>query len=45
MGESREAIIALSLGAVSKILETSMDSEKNRKLVEAMLQKAGAGHE
>jgi F-type H+-transporting ATPase subunit b len=45
MGESQEAIIALSLSAASKIVETSMDSEKNRKLIETMLQKAGVSHE
>jgi F-type H+-transporting ATPase subunit b len=45
IGESREAIIALSLGAASKIAETSMESEKNRKLIEAMLRKAGVAHE
>ena len=44
MGESREAIITLALGAASIIIESSMDSEKNRELIEAMLQKAGVGH-
>jgi F0F1-type ATP synthase membrane subunit b/b' len=45
MSESEEAIIALSLSAASKIVETSMDSEKNRELIEAMVQKAGVCHE
>ena len=44
MGESREAIIALAMGAASIIVESSMDSEKNRNLIETMLQKAGAGN-
>jgi F-type H+-transporting ATPase subunit b len=45
MNESQEAIIALSLGAASKIVEISMDSGKNRELIETMLLKAGVGHE
>jgi F0F1-type ATP synthase membrane subunit b/b' len=44
MSESREAIITLSLGATSKIVETSMDSEKNRKLIDTMLRESGVGH-
>jgi len=44
MSESREAIISLALGAASIIVESSMDSERNRELIEAMLQKAGVGH-
>jgi F-type H+-transporting ATPase subunit b len=45
MEESREAVIALSLSAASKIVETSMDSEKNRELIEVMMRKAGVSHE
>ena len=44
MSESREAIITLALGAASAIVETSMTTEINRKLVEVMLRKAGVGH-
>ena len=43
--ESREAIIALALEAASKVVESSMDSEKNRGLIENILKKAGAGNE
>jgi len=44
MVKSREAIISLALGAASIIVESSMDSEKNRELIEAMLTRAGVGH-
>lgn len=44
MVKSREAIISLALGAASIIVESSMDSEKNRELIEAMLKRAGVGH-
>jgi len=44
MVKSREAIISLALGAASIIVESSMDSEKNRELIEAMLRRAGVGH-
>jgi len=44
LSESREAIIALALGAASIIVESSMDSEKNREIIESVLQKAGASH-
>lgn len=43
MSESNEAIINLALGAASIIARSSMDSEKNRQLIEAMLQKQAAG--
>jgi F-type H+-transporting ATPase subunit b len=45
MNESQEAIVKLSLGAASKIIEASMDSDKNRKLIETMLHEAGVAHE
>jgi F-type H+-transporting ATPase subunit b len=45
MSESQENIIALSLRAATKIIETSMDSGKNREFIENMLQKAGVSHE
>ena len=44
MSEAGEAIVSLALGAATMIVESSMDSEKNRELIEAMLQKAGVGH-
>lgn len=44
MVKSREAIISLALGAASIVVESSLDSEKNRELIEAMLRRAGAGH-
>jgi len=44
MSESREAVIALALGAAAAIVETSMDSEKNRALIESMLRKSGMSH-
>ena len=37
MSESREEIITLALGAATIIVKSSMDSEKNRELIEAML--------
>jgi len=39
MNESQEAIIELAMGAASIIVESSMDSEKNRELIESMLQR------
>jgi len=39
MSESREAIISLALGAASIVAQMSMDSEKNRKFIEATLEK------
>jgi len=44
MSESRDAIITLAMGAASTIIESSMDSEKNRELIESMMQKAGVDH-
>ena len=44
MVKSREAIISLALGAASIVVESSMDSEKNRELIKAMLKRAGVGH-
>jgi len=44
MSESREAIITLALGAASIIVESSMDSEKNRELIDVILEKAGVNH-
>jgi F-type H+-transporting ATPase subunit b len=44
MSESREAVIALALGAAAAIVETSMDSEKNRALIDSMLRKSGMSH-
>jgi hypothetical protein len=38
-------VVTLSLGAASAIVESSMDSEKNRGLIEAMLQKAGVSYD
>ena len=37
MSESQEAVIKLALGAAAAIVETSMDSEKNRALIDSML--------
>jgi len=45
MSDSREAIITLALGAASVVVETSVDSERNRELIEAMLQNAGGKRE
>ena len=44
MSESREAVITLALGAAAAIVESSMDSEKNRALIESMLRKSGISH-
>ena len=44
MSESRETVITLALGAAAAIVESSMDSEKNRALIESMLSKSGANH-
>jgi len=44
MSESREAVITLALGTAAAIVETSMDSEKNRALIESMLRKSGMSH-
>jgi len=44
MSSSRETIITLALGAASIIVESEVDSGKNRELIESMLQKAGADH-
>jgi len=44
MNESREAIITLAMGVASCIVESSVDSAKNRELIEAMLRRAGVGH-
>lgn len=41
MFESREAIVTLALGAASLVVESSMDTEKNRELVMGELRKAG----
>jgi F-type H+-transporting ATPase subunit b len=45
MAEARDAVVMLALGAASVIVESSMDSEKNRELIEVMLQKAGVSHD
>jgi F0F1-type ATP synthase membrane subunit b/b' len=45
MNESQETIVALSLSMASKIVETSMDSEKNRVLVKTLLDETGVCHE
>jgi F-type H+-transporting ATPase subunit b len=45
MAEAREAVVTLALGAASRVVESSMDSQKNRGLIETMLNKAGAGHD
>jgi len=44
MSQSRETIVTLALGAASIIVESEVDSGKNRELIESMLQKAGADH-
>jgi len=44
MSESQEAVIKLALGAAAAIVESSMDSEKNRALIESMLRKSGMSH-
>jgi len=44
MSESQEAIITLALGAAAAIVESSMDSEKNRALIDSMLRKSGMSH-
>jgi len=44
MSESREAVITLALGAAAAIVESSMDSEKNRVLIDSMLRKSGMLH-
>jgi len=37
MNEAREAIISLAMGAASILTQSSMDSERNRELIESML--------
>jgi len=44
MTESQEAVIKLALGAAAAIVESSMDSEKNRALIDSMLRKSGMSH-
>ena len=44
MSESQEAVIKLALGAAAAIVESSMDSEKNRTLIDSMLRKSGISH-
>jgi len=44
MSAARDAVVSLALGAASAIVESSMDSEKNRELIDAMLVKAGVGN-
>jgi len=44
MSESQEAVIKLALGAAAAIVESSMDSDKNRALIESMLRKSGMSH-
>jgi len=44
MSESREAIITLAMGIAARVVESSVDSEKNRELIDAILQTSGAGH-
>jgi F-type H+-transporting ATPase subunit b len=44
MSEAREAIVTLALHAASAVVSTSMDSEKNRILIESMLSQAGSRH-
>jgi F0F1-type ATP synthase membrane subunit b/b' len=44
MSESQEAVIKLALGAAAAIVESSMDSEKNRALIDSMLRKSGMSH-
>ncbi|MCL2277098.1 MAG: ATP synthase F0 subunit B [Treponema sp.] len=38
ISESRDAVIKLALGAAAAIVESSMDSEKNRALIDSMLE-------
>ena len=40
MDEAREAIITLALGAASAVVETSLTTAANRKLIESMLDEA-----
>ena len=44
MSESQEAVIKLALGAAAAIVESSMDREKNRALIDSMLRKSGMSH-
>ena len=44
ISESREAVITLALGAAAAIVESSMDSEKNRALIDSMLRNSGMSH-
>jgi len=44
MSESRETVLTLALGAAAAIVESSMDSEKNRALIDSMLKKSGINH-
>ncbi|MDR0463931.1 MAG: ATP synthase F0 subunit B [Treponema sp.] len=44
MSESQEAVIKLALGAAAAIVESSMDSEKNRALIDSILRKSGMSH-
>ena len=48
ISESQEAVIKLALGAAAAIVESSMDSEKNRALIDSMLErgfrKSGMSH-
>ena len=52
MSESREAVITLALGAAAAVVESSMDSEKNRALINSILEasplrlrKSGMSHD
>ena len=44
MSEAQEAVVTLALGAAAVIVESSMDSEKNRALIESILRKSGISH-
>ena len=44
MQEAQEAVISLAISAASVIVESSMDSEKNRELIKSMLSKSGVGY-
>jgi len=44
MSEAQEAVVTLALGAAAVIVESSMDSEKNRALIDSMLRKNGIIH-
>jgi len=44
MSESREDVITLALGAAAAIVESSMDNEKNRALIDSILGKNGTSH-